>query len=305
MIAFVIPTHRRPAALEKCLQALVKAKNSKCDFSIIVVMDGSCNKTLELKDRFTGPDFHYLMGDGNLFWGGAVSVAMDYAFATLKVDRVVWLNDDTGFSAEQVSSFCSSMRDEIDIFGARLYASNVDKNIYSVTPNSGYVLVPYLNGNFTSISRKAYGVLGALNYNRFPHFADAPYLELARRKGFSLYVNTDVTVDIVYDVLRHLSLWQQVVLRKNKLEFIRWQLFDIRSKWYIPYRWNYCINKSNSLGSIRFILSFCRDWFPVAICWPLCWLHDGYMKRVTLKIIRKQVSKSEFRFLLKEIEVKS
>lgn len=304
MISVIIPTHRRPEQLERCLYAL---KNLVVigKLNCIIIMDGSCDETLKLADKYNFEGYHYLYGDGSLFWGGAISLGMNHAFNILNSERVIWLNDDSSFQTPIIERFIDelSVHDNYHVVGAMLFGSNVNRNIYDVKANCGFTQVKYLNGNFTSISKYAYQCAGDLNHHKFPHFADGPYLDCLQKLGFNLYCNTNIKVDIYYDVLRHLSTWKQVILRRDKFDFIRWSFFDIRSKWFLKYRYNYTINKFGYAGFIFFPAILLRDWLPVIFALLISCINHNKVKSILVnsRCLRNKLSVDEYESLKNEL----
>ncbi|QXX81914.1 glycosyltransferase family 2 protein [Providencia sp. R33] len=300
--SIIIPTHNRPLALKSCLEKISPLLNST--LNLVIILDGSGEDVYKILNEYKNlKNLHLIKGDGNLFWGGAIAKGMEYSFNELNSDRVIWLNDDTEFKIEDVSLFISYEYNHSEIVGARLYGENVERNIYNISSNNGVVPVSYLNGNFTSIPKNIFFKIGNINYQKFPHFADAPYLEKAKKCGFLLKCNTDITVNIEYDVLRHLPLWQQVILRPKRKQFIKWSLLDIRSKWFIPYRFNYSLNKFGMWGYLVFPLIFLKNWLPVAFFLLMVSINPKIQLSLLKNIKkRKQLTQVEFDSLKKEVE---
>lgn len=299
--SIIIPTHIRELELKRCIERLLNLLSD--NLNLIIVLDGSPKNIVDMVNSYDSKYIHPLLGDGSLFWGGAIHIGMEYAFFKLSSDRVIWLNDDTTFNAESVQKFLSYDYNDFSVVGARLHGVNVDRNIYDIAENQGLVEVNYLNGNFTSISKIAFEWFGNINIKKFPHFADAPYLEsISKSKEFELIVNSDVSVDIHYDVLRHLSCYHQFILRKDRFNFVRWSLFDIRSKWYLPYRKNYYLNKFGSVGYFALIVGFLRDWLPVLLISPLNMIANSAINDRVLSNLKLSLSKSEFCSLLEELK---
>ncbi len=297
----IIPTHERPKELKSCL---VKLQPILCaNITCVLILDGSSKEVKSIVESFKSEFIHVIHGDGNLFWGGAISLGMKFSFEALCSDRVIWLNDDTNFDSGMISDFIEKKYDEKSIVGARLYASNVNRCIYSVDENAGLVEVKYLNGNFTSIPKYVFYKIGNIEPNKYPHFSDAPYIDLAKSNGIKLFCNTNVSVEIYYDVLRHLSIDEQVVLRRDKIRFIYWSFFDIRSKWYLSYRYYYTKNKFPKMVVPVFFAVFVKDWLKPLTLLPLYSLFDKHFSKMTLKKVKSNLSKEEYGSLIDEIEI--
>ena len=76
MIHVIIPVFNRLNYTIKCLYSLKNQKNYG-DLKIIIVDDGSTDGTSQyLENNF--PEITVLDGSGFLFWGGAVSLGVEY-----------------------------------------------------------------------------------------------------------------------------------------------------------------------------------------------------------------------------------
>ena len=299
--SIIIPSYIRPIELRECINNLIDILNE--NLKLVIVLDGSPKPIFDMVRAFKSKHVHILEGDGNLFWGGAINAGMEFAFNNLASERVIWLNDDTVFTSEDVQKFISEPYDSNTIVGARLIGRNVNRNIYKVEEGKGLVHVDYLNGNFTSIPVSAFKFFGNIDSNKFPHFADAPYLErIAKNKNYSLLVNSSVTVDIHYDVLRHLSMYEQFILRKDRFNFFYWSLFDIRSKWYLPYRKNYYLNKFGTFGYFIIVLGFLRDWTQVICVTPFVSFIKNKAKKSVLNKLKTSLTDKEYHSLLEELK---
>lgn len=91
-VYILIPVHNRKAVTLTCLDRL--QRNGDLDrYHLVVVDDGSTDGTAEaIQARF--PQVTILKGDGNLWWTGAITMGMQYAYDQ-GADFFVWLNDDT------------------------------------------------------------------------------------------------------------------------------------------------------------------------------------------------------------------
>jgi GT2 family glycosyltransferase len=267
VIAVLIPTHNRPNQLLKCLQSLAPALDTNAAFQVkvIVILDGCDEKTWRVAKSFDSDAIMLCEGAGDLFWGGAIAKGMYTAFEELMASAVLWLNDDSSFAEHDIVKIANAHIERTNaIFGANLVAQNLNNaNIYPISAQQQYIPVPYLNGNFTLVPRLVYEKIGNIDPGKFPHFADAPYIEMAKARGFQCFVVYELKVGIHYDVLRHLPLFVQSLCQRHYFEFLRAQLFSKKSKWYLPYRWFYTNTRHQQFQPLIFMLIFSRDFIPV------------------------------------------
>ncbi|MFK5894215.1 MAG: glycosyltransferase, partial [Pseudomonadota bacterium] len=94
-IAIVIPVFNRVETTLNCLRQLQEIDKNGAEFNFIIVDDGSTDGTADaVKTHF--PDSIVLMGDGNLWWTGAINMGAEYALKS-DFDYVLCLNDDLEF----------------------------------------------------------------------------------------------------------------------------------------------------------------------------------------------------------------
>jgi GT2 family glycosyltransferase len=89
--AILIPVHNRKAATLACLHRLCR-NGDLSRFDVIVIDDGSTDGTSDAV-RAEFPEVVILSGDGELYWTGAIALAMEFE-ATRPPRPVFWLNDD-------------------------------------------------------------------------------------------------------------------------------------------------------------------------------------------------------------------
>eukprot|EP01031_Cornospumella_fuschlensis_P003875 gene3875-4830_t len=88
----IIPVHNRRATTLACLQVL-KDQGVLAWATAVIVDDGSTDGTADAI-RENHPDTVILPGSGNLWWGGAINLGMQWAYDQ-GAPQVFWLNDDT------------------------------------------------------------------------------------------------------------------------------------------------------------------------------------------------------------------
>ena len=106
LIYIIIPVHNRKEITLKCLDIL--QKNGDLDiYYVIVVDDGSTDGTSEAIQSLY-PNITILVGDGNLWWTGAIKKGMEYAYDK-GAEYFIWLNDDCLVAKESINNlivFC-------------------------------------------------------------------------------------------------------------------------------------------------------------------------------------------------------
>jgi len=102
MIHVIIPVYNRIDHTVKCINSLEK-QAVKDKLNIIVVDDCSTDNTKNILIK-QFPDVKILTGTGLLFWGGAVSYAIDYVLQNSKSnDWVLLVNNDVELSNNTIS----------------------------------------------------------------------------------------------------------------------------------------------------------------------------------------------------------
>ena len=127
-VAVVIPTFNRLASLRRCLDRLRLV--SSPTFSIIVVDDGSSDGTAECLSH-SYPEVTLLLGDGNLWWAGAMNVGCRSAAAT-GATWVLVLNDDSEIEPDTIAALVATSRQYPDaIVGPKVLVRDLPNTIWS------------------------------------------------------------------------------------------------------------------------------------------------------------------------------
>lgn len=101
-LSVVIPTFNRKSYLEKIITQVLKQDVADVEISIVVVVDGSTDGTVEmLESNF--PDVHIVRGDGDWWYTKSMNEGFKKA-AQLNPDFVLTLNDDIEIKANYLSS---------------------------------------------------------------------------------------------------------------------------------------------------------------------------------------------------------
>lgn len=288
MLSVIISTHNRVKEFDSCLKAILPLKKYE-NIYILLILDGYHEQIWKIANEFAYKNNNVIIytGNGDLFWGGSIALGMHNAFDKLCSKAVLWLNEDSTFHVTDILDIYS-VHIEIPraILGGKLVATNLNNTpIYPEGKliQKGLWKVPYLNGNFTLIPRVVYETVGNIDSVRFPHFADAPFLEKARKYGFECFVVDKIEIGIQYDIIRHLPLFCQALSFKGTYtEFLIWQISCKKSKWFLPYRWNYTQEKFQLISLMAFFAIFLRDYIPVMLIFPFHFLSFEQKNILTL-----------------------
>lgn len=96
-IALIIPVFNGLSYTKECLTRLYELfshiENPQASFQIVLVDDSSKDGTSEwVNSNF--PQTHIVFGDGSLWWSGGINKGVKYAIDELKVDFILWWNND-------------------------------------------------------------------------------------------------------------------------------------------------------------------------------------------------------------------
>lgn len=126
-IAVVIPIHNGLEDTKLCLKSIyaaLKFLGLQKDIYIIVVDDGSTDgSSLFIKINY--PDIIILKGDGNLWWSGAVNLAVKYALKN-KTTHVLLFNNDNIIE----KNYFQALYKSINNFGSNVIIASKVVNLY-------------------------------------------------------------------------------------------------------------------------------------------------------------------------------
>lgn len=280
MIHIAIPVFNRKAYLKGCLESLRAQTNQ--DFKVIVTDDGSTDGTGEML-RTEFPEVTVLQGDGNLWWTGAINMAVSHALELCdESDLILVLNDDLVVPETYIENFyalAAKYPDALigsvvtDIHNRDLIASggvkinwltgkvrgiNEGKSLASFA--KGYVRddVSYLTGRGVLIPSKVFRELGIYNNKHYQQCGDTELPRRAQKAGYKLLVSYDVPVySYVKDAghINHLDKYSLKVLKKY--------YFDVRSNMNLRYRFWFAIDCTRNVlhGIWFFTADFIRITF--------------------------------------------
>lgn len=248
----LIPVHNNVDITMQCLRLL--AMQTWQDFEVIVTDDGSTDGTPEAITQ-EYPAVTVLRGDGNLWWTGAINMAMESILPrAADDDYILTLNDDVTFKEDYLANLAEAARLRP---GWLIGSVSLDQaNPQNVLDTGGYIdwrtrrarkakfqYGPYFNEETNSLSGRgmlipveAFHKVGTFNVAKFPHYgADIEFSIRAERGGFPLCVYykailySDRTVSgLRFDPFMRLSLKgarEMLISNKSTVQLrTRWNL---------------------------------------------------------------------------------
>jgi GT2 family glycosyltransferase len=204
----LIPVFNRVDHTRKVLDCL-RAQIVDELINLIVINDGSLDGTSDF--LATQDDVHTIMGDGSLWWGGAIEVGLQYALKkATDADWVLLINNDTHFKSDFVQQLLNTarayhpaaigsvIRDEIILnkllsIGGMLDSWRLritDKLLLESQPLSNSVhQVDVLSGRGTLYPVEVFKRAGTMRPHLLPHYlADYELSVRARSVGFNLLI---------------------------------------------------------------------------------------------------------------------
>ncbi|MGH8563683.1 MAG: glycosyltransferase family 2 protein [Gammaproteobacteria bacterium] len=172
LIAVVVATRNRIRATRAFLDTLPAQQGLDREFILRVYVcdDGSTDGTAELLD--TLPNVAVVHGDGSLYWGGAMYLAMTRAIED-KPDYILWANDDVTLFPSAIKSMLDDSKaipSQPCIVAGTFASTNGEISYGGYTRKPGWrlalerapcgVRVDAFNGNLVLIPRDIYLRLG-------------------------------------------------------------------------------------------------------------------------------------------------
>jgi GT2 family glycosyltransferase len=199
-IYVIIPVHNRKAVTLKCLETL-KTNGDLERYHILVVDDSSTDGTSEaIKSIY--PEVIILVGDGNLWWTGAIKMGMEYAYKQ-NAEYFIWLNDDCYPTKGAIDLLINTCRFSLKtIVGAQSFDSKTGNPSYGGIKVIKNKILPInalekcliscdgLNGNLVCFPISVIDDVGYPLSDILPQYhGDSSYTKLAKNLGYILFIN--------------------------------------------------------------------------------------------------------------------
>jgi hypothetical protein len=249
-VFILIPVHNRRLTTLACLRRL-RVQGVFNWARIVVVDDGSTDGTgPAVCDEF--PEVRIIVGDGRLYWTGAIELGMRRAMAD-GADFVFWLNDDCipePVALPQLLSIarsrsavaggvCVLPRSRIPVYGG-FRKRALDLEFVHASPDE-LMECDALNGNIVCLPRAIIAAIGYPDGRRLPHaLGDTDYTLRARAAGFPVLLAGSARADALPNNSRGYASWLLSGMGVREL----WSaLLDPRAYGYLPadvrYRWRH------------------------------------------------------------------
>ena len=213
MIFIITPVFNRKEFTQSYLGAL--AKQTRQNFKIIIVDDGSIDGTAEMiKELY--PDVILLIEQGDLWWAEATNIGIRYAIDA-GADYVMTLNDDTlpepdyiermQFQSQQnpkamLGAFAINVDNNQPVFGGEILnwkTGNFENLLDKLSPDQykGLHPVNVFPGRGLLIPVEVFENIGFYDSKNFPQtIADLDFTARASNAAYDIYCNYDAKIKI-------------------------------------------------------------------------------------------------------------
>lgn len=232
-ISIIIPVRNRKTLTQQILQQLqtqIYGVSNQLQISVFVVDDGSTDGTAEMiRQQF--PEVQLIVGDGSLWWTGAIVKGMKSALENYNPDYILWLNDDivlSDYFLDNLAILCQQPSTSQTLTGGIVtaeaypkwmvfggYINNQLIRDLAAFSDQAIIEVDTLNGNIILIPKVIIHSIGLPDDHKFRHYGgDFDYSKRAQKAGFKVMLSRDINAKTSYslqDFIRYmppLFQWQ-------------------------------------------------------------------------------------------------
>lgn len=206
-IEILFPCHNRRDLTIQCLKSLAKIDKTNLVVHIVIVDDGSTDRTSEsIEKEF--PEVELIKADGSLWFTEGTNVGVRAALKH-NPDYVLMMNDDQIFDAEFLKAMVETAEKyPRSVIGSLLLLWDTPHKLFQVSPRwetlSGgwrhwyqqtvWTIpkkaweVEAIVGNCVLVPVEAIRECGLMNSKRYPNFGDAEYTPRLRKRGWRLLI---------------------------------------------------------------------------------------------------------------------
>jgi len=225
-ISIIIPVRNRKILTQQILQQLqtqIYEVSNQLQISVFVVDDGSKDGTAEMiRQQF--PEVQLIVGDGSLWWTGAIVKGMKSALENYNPDYILWLNDDIVLSdhfLDNLAILCQQPSTSQTLTGGIVtaeaypkwmvfggYINNQLIRDLATFSDQRRIEVDTLNGNIMLIPKEIIHSIGLPDDHKFRHYGgDFDYSKRTKKAGFKVIISRDInaiTCFSIQDFIRYM-----------------------------------------------------------------------------------------------------
>ena len=203
-ILAVFTCFNRKDKTKECIYTITKG-NPNCDFTFVVVDDGSTDGTYEMLNVMQKQyDIHCIRGNGNLYYSGGMRTAMSYIIENKikQFDYLLMMNDDVLFYPNSIEQILEESRLKANAvivgttqgsdgklsYGAIKYIKGLHYKKCDISESD--INVDTFNANCVLVPFKIFLEIGTID-NMYTHsLGDFDYGLAIKKKGYKLYPST-------------------------------------------------------------------------------------------------------------------
>lgn len=213
-VSIIIPVHNRREVTRKGLSNLNSAienyyeQSKSLEFKIILVDDGSTDKTSDMVS-VNYPQIEILLGNGNLWWSGAINVGVNHALDNLRPDFIMFWNDDLTAKNDyfvELEKVLFDKKFNNSIIASKILYDNEENSVFYngafIDFKTGklyhnrdkkrdkdlYVEADWTGGMGVLFPSEVFNKIGFVDNKNFPqYYGDADFSLRAKKAGFRIF----------------------------------------------------------------------------------------------------------------------